>query len=308
MFIDSVHPVLREELEADGWKCDWYVDRSPREIMDVIDQYEGIVIRSKFPVNKSFLAAASKLQFIARSGSGLENIDLEEAKKRGVKVIHSPEGNRDAVGEQALGMLLSLFQNLNKADEEVRQGIWDREGNRGIELKGRTVGIIGYGQMGSAFAQRLKGFDCRIIAYDKYKTNFGSDGVIEATLEELQREADVISFHVPWNEETHYYFNAEFTNAFTKPIYLINTSRGKVVQTSALVDALKSGKVLGACLDVLEFESSSFENSMPKDNPDLNFLLDSAKVILSPHVAGWTKESYVKLSLFLLEKIRKEFN
>ena len=308
LFIDSVHPILREELESDGWKCDWYTSKTREEITKEIGNYEGIVIRSKFTMNRQMIDLSTKLKFIARSGAGLENIDVEYAKSKGIVVFNSPEGNRDAVGEQAVGMLLSLFQKLNKANKEARSGIWDREGNRGIELKGKTVGIIGFGNMGKAFAQRLQGFECEVIAYDKHKTNFGNSYVNEVSLETLQEKADVISFHVPLTDETEYYFNSEFISKCKKPIYVINTARGKVVNSEALVEGLKSAEIVGACLDVLEYENSSFEASFLESRPAaLQYLLDSDKTILSPHVAGWTKESYLKLSLFLLEKIRKGF-
>jgi len=308
LFIDSVHPILREELEGDGWKCDWFVSKSFEEIQAIIGNYEGIVIRSKFTMNREMFDLSTSLKFIARSGAGLENIDLEYAKAKGVVVFNSPEGNRDAVGEQSLGMLLSLFQKLNKADSEFRNGIWDREGNRGIELKGKTVGVIGYGNMGEAFAKRLRGFECEVLAYDKYKTGFTSENSREVSLDRLQKEADIISFHVPLTVETNYYFDLEFISKCKKPIFLINTARGKVVNTADLVEGLKNGKVRGACLDVLEYESSSFDNKMDKNKPEaLRYLLNSDQTILSPHIAGWTKESYVKLSLYLLEKIRAKF-
>lgn len=308
IFIDSVHTILQTELEADGWQCDWKTDCSLDEIKAVISEYTGMVIRSKFRVDREILDLATQLKFIARSGSGLENIDMDYAQSKGIQVFNSPEGNRDAVGEQALGMLLSLFQKLNQADQSVRNGIWDREGHRGIELKGKTVGIIGYGQMGSAFAQRLQGFECNVLAFDKYASGENDFGVTPVSLSTLQEQSDVISFHVPLTTETHYYFDTRFLQNCKRPIYLINTSRGKVVQTEAVAQGLSNGKVLGACLDVLEYESSAFEDVF-KGTPPQAFqeLIRSDQVVLSPHVAGWTVESYKKLSLFLLEKIRKAF-
>jgi len=308
LFIDSVHSILRAGLEQDGWECDWCVDDSVAEIKSIIGEYNGVVIRSKFPMNREIIDLSTKLKFIARSGAGLENIDLDYAQSKGIKIFNSPEGNRDAVGEQSLGMLLNLFQKLNQADAQVRKGIWDRVGNRGIELKGKTVGVIGFGNMGRAFAQRLQGFECEVIAYDKYVQGFGNDQVREVGLAELQEKSDVISFHTPLTEETHYYFNAPFIENCKKSFYLINTARGKVVETAALVQGLESGKVEGACLDVIEYESSSFENILERNVPEpFEYLLQSDKVILTPHVAGWTAESYEKLSLFLLEKIRANF-
>ena len=308
LFIDSVHSILRAGLVQDGWECDWCVDDSVAEIKSIIGEYNGVVIRSKFPMNREIIDLSTKLKFIARSGAGLENIDLDYAQSKGIKIFNSPEGNRDAVGEQSLGMLLNLFQKLKQADAQVRKGIWDRVGNRGIELKGKTVGVIGFGNMGRAFAQRLQGFECEVIAYDKYVQGFGNDQVREVGLAELQEKSDVISFHTPLTEETHYYFNAPFIENCKKSFYLINTARGKVVETAALVQGLESGKVEGACLDVIEYESSSFENILERNVPEpFEYLLQSDKVLLTPHVAGWTAESYEKLSLFLLEKIRANF-
>jgi D-3-phosphoglycerate dehydrogenase len=246
---------------------------------------------------------AKNLKFIARSGSGLENIDVDFAKSMGVQVFNSPEGNRDAVGEHAVGMLLALFQNLIQGNTEVSNGIWYREGNRGYELKGKTVGIIGYGQMGSAFAERLLGFGCTVLAYDKYKTGFGGENVKEVSLNDIYANADIVSFHVPYTEETHYYFNQEFISQMAKPFYVINTSRGKVLNTADLVAAIKNESVLGACLDVLEFENASFSNDLNEAPESFRYLCNSPQVILSPHVAGWTFESYEKLSQVLLYKV-----
>lgn len=308
LFIDSVHPILKDSLENEGWQCDWFVDYSRSEIEAIIGEYDGIVIRSKFTIDKQILDISTNLKFIARSGAGLENIDLDYAAEKGVRVFNSPEGNRDAVGEQALGMLLSLFQKLKQGDAQVRQGKWHREGNRGIELKGKTVGIIGYGNMGSAFAQRLSGFECEVIAYDKYNPDFTNSFAKSVSLSELQQRADVISFHVPFAEDTHYYLNNDFIQNCSKPFYVINTARGKVVNTESLVEGLKSRTVLGACLDVLEYESASFEEVFAGELPEpMQYLVESDRVILSPHVAGWTVESYEKLSTFLFEKIKAEF-
>lgn len=308
LFIDTVHSILWEKLEQNGYSCTDATTWSQEEIHAQIAKFDGVVIRSKFKIDVAFLNLATRLKFIARSGAGLENIDLTATNERNIHVFNSPEGNRDAVGEQAVGMLLSLFNKLNQANDQVRKGIWDREGNRGIEIKGKTVGIIGYGNMGKAFAQRLSGFDCNVLAYDKYQTNYDQSFAKESTIEEIQEQADILSFHTPLTDETKYYFNASFLAGFKKPIYVINTARGKVLETAALVNGLKSGKVLGACLDVLEFESSSFEQlkaeSLP---PAFNYLLNSNQVILSPHIAGWTVESYIKLSSFLAEKIILQF-
>jgi D-3-phosphoglycerate dehydrogenase len=303
LFIDRVHPILEEELTRHGFTCEDDYHGDYEEIKAKLPSYSGLVIRSRIPVDEAFLEAGSNLKFIARSGAGLENIDLAAAKKRGIAVYNSPEGNMDAVGEHALGMLLSLFNKLNKADREVRDAIWDREGNRGIELSGKTVGIIGFGHMGSAFAKRLQGFDCRILAYDNYKKSYAPSFVEETSLEEVKAESDVISIHLPLSEETNRYINKDFINSCGKNFFLINTARGKHVLINDLLEGLENGKIQGACLDVLEFEKSSFDVSKDDLPQDFKKLTELDNVILSPHVAGWTRESYVKLSKFLAEKI-----
>lgn len=304
LFIDSVHPILEERLTKLGVVCE-HDYQSPKAAIEAkISNYDGVVIRSRFTLDNTFFDAATNLKFIARSGAGLENIDVAYAEKVGVKIINSPEGNMDAVGEHSIGALLMLFNQLKKGDAEVRKGIWDREGNRGLELSGKTVGIIGFGFMGSSFAKKLMGFDCTILAYDKYKTGFGTPQFQEVSLEELKAKSDIISIHLPLTSETHYYINADFINSCGKPFYLINTARGNHVKTADLVKALKSGKILGACLDVLEYESKSFETiSKDKLPEEFVYLTQSEKVVLSPHVAGWTVESYIKLSSVLADKI-----
>ena len=309
LFIDTVHPILEERLTEKGFNCVDGTKWNRSDILSKISSYQGVVIRSKFTIDEAFLDAATDLKFIARSGSGLENIDLVKAEERGVRVFNSPEGNQDAVGEQAVGMLIALMNNLMRADSEVRNGLWRREANRGHEIKGKTVGVIGYGHMGSAFAQRLKGFGCRVVAYDKYKTNYGDEFAEEVSLQHLMRYSDIVSFHLPYNEETSFYFNNGFIKSMDKPFYLLNTSRGKVVRTDHLVEGLKSGKVIGAALDVLEYEPASFENIDFTKLPDsFTYLKESDRVVLSPHVAGWTVESYIKLSTFLADKILAEFS
>ncbi len=304
IFIDSVHSILQERLEKLGFQCDIKTDLSKEEIHACIAEYDGLVIRSKIPVDKEFLDKATKLKFVARSGAGLENIDLKHAASRNIECFSAPEGNRDAVAEHSLAMLLSLFNKLTWADLEIRKGIWNREANRGRELKGKTVGIIGYGHMGKAFAKRLQGFDCEVITYDKYLEHYSDDFAKEVSLKELQSRADIISFHVPQEPDTIHYVDEAFINSLAKPVYIINTARGKIINTSALIEALKNGKVLGACLDVLEYEKSSFEKIFQQDlNEDFEFLVGSPKVILSPHVAGWSEESYFKLSNTLANKI-----
>jgi D-3-phosphoglycerate dehydrogenase len=304
LFIESVHEVLHQRLEAAGYACDCRYDAMREELLAMAHEYSGVVVRSRIKIDKAFLDAATNLRFIARSGSGLENIDVAYAESKGIAVYNSPEGNRDAVGEHALGMLLMLMNNLRQADADVRAGLWPREENRGHEIAGKTVGIIGYGLMGSSLAEKLRGFGARVIAYDKYKSGFSNEYVSEATIIELQQQADIVSLHLPLNEETHYFANAEFFNSFVKPIYFINTARGKNTDTAALVEALKSGKVRGACIDVIEYEKASLEG-LEKD-PALTAMRDliaMGNVVLSPHIAGWTHESYEKLSSVLAEKI-----
>lgn len=305
IFIDSVHPILKDRLDEMGYICDWRVKDSREEILRDLHRYTGMVIRSRFTIDREVLDAASNLKFICRSGSGMENIDMDYAATRGITCINSPEGNRDAVGEHAVGMLLALFNNLQSGDLEVRKGKWDREGNRGYELKGKTIGIIGYGNMGQAFAQRLSGFECTVLAYDKYRDNYSDQWAKETALDQIYTEADVVSIHLPLSDETDNYINREFLERFSKPIYIVNTSRGKQLSIQDLVNALDAGNVIGACLDVLEVESSSFETL--DNNPYFQELVKRNNVLLSPHVAGWTHESYVKLSTFLADKVETLF-
>ena len=304
LFLDTVHPILAERLTSAGYTCLEAWDWSKERCLEEAKAAYGIVIRSRFTMNEEFLQFAPNLKFIARSGAGMENIDEAFCKKRGIQLFNAPEGNRNAVGEHALGMLLSLMNKLHSAQRDVRNGIWDREGNRGIELDRKTVGIIGFGNNGSAFAKKLRGFDVKLMAYDKYKKGFGDHFVMECTLNAVLKNADVISFHIPQNNETLWMANDAFFNRLQKPVFLLNLSRGKIVQTSALVTALKSGKVLGAGLDVLEYESSSFESFFGKEIPeDLQYLLQSDNVLITPHVGGWTHESFFKLSNVLADKI-----
>ncbi len=308
VFLDTVHPVLWDRLAANQFSCvdgsSWTIEEAKNKIADAT----GIVIRSRFRMDEPFLSIAQSLKFIARSGAGMENIDEDYCQSRDIALFNAPEGNRNAVGEHALGMLLALFNRLNIADLEVRAGKWDREGNRGIELDGKTVGIIGLGNNGSAFAKKLRGFDVRVIAYDKYKENYGTEFVEAVSLNDIQREADVISLHIPQTEETLNLVDEQFIESCHKPIHLINLARGRIVQTQSLVNGLKSGKILGACLDVLEYEKSSFENFFEQEIPEaFAYLLNSEKVLLSPHVGGWTHESYFKLSNVLADKILAKF-
>ncbi len=309
LFIDSVHPVLEERLKTSGlFECVDGTSWSKEKCMEQIPSFSGIIIRSRFPMNEEFLSTAQSLKFIARSGAGMENIDVDYCISKGIELFNAPEGNRNAVGEHALGMLLSILNKLHTANQEVRNGKWDREGNRGIELDGKTVGIIGFGNNGQAFAKKLRGFDVTVLAYDKYKQDFGSEHVTEATLEAVIRKSDVISFHIPQNEETIYFANEEFFDALGKQIVLLNLSRGKIVETTALLKAFQSGKIIGAGLDVNEFEKNSFEAFFKEEHPKaFNDLLAEDRVLLTPHVGGWTNESYFKLSDVLADKILNFF-
>ena len=304
LFIDSNHPLLHETLENAGHSCDLNYTWSKDEIINNIHLYDGIVIRSRIKITKDIIDKATNLKFIARAGAGMENIDVEYAERKGIKCLHAPEGNADAVGEHTIAMILSLFNNICKADTEVRTGKWIREGNRGVELMGKTVGIIGYGNMGSALAKRLQGFGVKILVYDKYKSNFGNDFIVEAPLQQLFDEVDIVSLHTPLTKETEYMINNSFLNSFKKNIYIINTARGKCLKTLDLVANMKSGKVLGACLDVLEYEMTSFENIDIANLPEaFQYLAQSNKVVLSPHIAGWTHESNIKIAVILANKI-----
>ena len=304
VFIDTVHPILEERLSSEGFVCIDATNSDLETCHSLIQDAIGIVIRSRFPMYESFLKHAPNLQFIARSGAGMENIDESYCLKRTIQLFNAPEGNRNAVGEHALGMLLALLNKFIPGDKQVRQGIWDREGNRGEELDGKTVGIIGYGNNGRAFAKKLRGFDCQVLVYDKYLPTIGDDFVTQVSLEQLYQEADIISFHIPQNTETRYWVNDAFFAALGKPIYLLNLSRGKIVDTQALLKAISTSQVKGAGLDVLEFEKASFENFSDSERLSIfQELIASDKVILTPHVGGWTTESYYKLSDVLADKI-----
>ena len=304
LFIDSNHSILHQTLEKAGHICDLNYKWTKEEITHHIHEYDGIVIRSRIKITKELIDKASKLKFIARAGAGMENIDTAYAESKGIKCLHAPEGNRDAVAEHALGMLLSLFNNLCRANKEVREGKWIREGNRGVELMGKTVGIIGYGNMGSAFTERLKGFGVNVLVYDKYKKGFGTNFIQEVSMDRIFSETDVLSLHTPLTDETHYLINDAFIKKFKKNIYIINTARGKSLHTAELVKNLQSGKVLGACLDVLEYEMTSFENLDASNLPAaFQYLIQSDKVMLSSHIAGWTHESNEKIAQILAEKI-----
>lgn len=308
-FIDTVHAVLHERLTRSGFDCiDITNDRIEQIPLKIFDAF-GLVIRSKISLTKELLTRCENLKFIARSGSGLENIDVEFCNKKSIKCYNSPEGNRNAVAEHGLGMLLSLLNRIHISDLQIRNGIWQRESNRGEELDGKTVGIIGYGNNGSAFAKKLRGFDVKVLAYDKYKSGFGDHFVHECTLNAIMEKADIISFHVPLNKETKHIINEEFINKMAKPFILINMSRGRVVHTQSLVEGLKSHKVKGACLDVLEYEKKSFETFFEQNLPEeFSYLTSCERVVMTPHIAGWTTESYFKLSNILADKILADYS
>lgn len=306
LHIDSNHPLLWEQLEQAGFQNEADFTSSKTEIEAKIQDYHGIVIRSRFKIDKAFIDKASKLKFIARVGAGLESIDCDYAFSKNIQLIAAPEGNRNAVGEHTIGMLLSLMNKLNRADKLVREGKWIREGNRGYELESKTVGIIGYGNMGKSFAKKLKGFDVDVLCYD-IQDNVADENAKQVSIKELQAKSDVLSLHIPWTPETDKLLNTEFINRFAKPFWFINTSRGKNVVTDDLVAALETGKILGAGLDVLEYEKLSFENLfIETERPKaFDYLLQAENVLLTPHIAGWTYESHEKLAQVIVDKIIK---
>jgi len=304
LFIDTAHPVLQQRLEVMGFSCDFFPSYTYDDYLAIIHNYTGIVVRSKIPLDESILKEATCLRFIARVGAGMENIDEKTANDLGIVCLNAPEGNRNAVAEHAMGMLLSLLNHLTRVDAEVRQGIWKRAENRGHEIKHKTVSILGYGNTGSAFAQKLSGFETFTLAYDKYKSGFSNAFVNEATMEQIFAETDILSLHLPLTEETKWLVDAAFIKRFAKPIYLINTARGQIVQTSDVIDALNEGRILGACFDVLEYEKFSFEDIQSQTLPEtFQTLLRMPNVLLSPHIAGWTHESHLKMAEVLADKI-----
>lgn len=303
--LDKNHPLISEQLTAKGFVVEEDHISTYDEVLEKIQDYEGIIIRSRIPLDKNFLTKTSHLKFIARVGAGMENIDIETAEKLNIKLINSPEGNRDSVAEHVVGMLLILMNRLFIASIEVKNGIWKREENRGDELLGKTFGIIGYGNMGKATAKRLSGFGVEVIFHD-ILPNLSDEFATQVSLDELQKRADILSLHIPLTNETNYLIDENFISKMEKNFYLVNTARGKNLKTKALVEAIQSGKVLGACLDVLEYEKSSFEN-LEIENQDLQFLLDSEKVIVTPHIGGWTHQSKIKLAQVIVDKIIENF-
>ncbi len=307
LHLDTNHPLLINQLQELGFTNHEDYSSSKLDIEAKISAYDGIILRSRFSIDKQFLDAANNLKFIGRVGAGLENIDCDYAISKGIELIAAPEGNRNAVGEHALGMLLSLFNKLNKADREVRTGKWLREDNRGIELDGRTAGLIGYGNMGKAFAKKLRGFDVEVLCYD-IKEHVGDANATQVSLKEFQEKVEVVSLHTPQTPLTLGMIDSQFINAFKNPFWFINTARGKSVVTQDLVSALKSGKILGAGLDVLEYEKSSFEDMFTSSMPEpFQYLIQAENVLLTPHVAGWTIESKEKLAQTIVDKIKAKF-
>jgi D-3-phosphoglycerate dehydrogenase len=306
LHLDINHPLLLEQFTHLGFENHEDYTATKEEIEKKIHLYDGVIIRSRFTLDQQFFDKATNLKFIGRLGAGLENIDAEYAKQKNVFLASAPEGNRNAVGEHTLGMLLSLMNKMTKANREVKKGKWDREGNRGVELDGKTVGIIGYGNMGKAFAQKLKGFNVEIICYD-IVGGVGDDRARQVGIMEFQQRSDIVSLHVPQTELTTGMVNSEFINAFHKPFWLINTARGKCVVTKDLVNGLKSEKILGAGLDVLEYEKKSFENMFAQKPKAFKYLRKAKNVLLTPHVAGWTIESKEKLAQTIVDKIKARF-
>ncbi|MEC5147288.1 NAD(P)-dependent oxidoreductase [Chitinophaga sp. 212800010-3] len=297
----KTHPYLVEQLETKGFEVIYQPSISYDEVYRLIADCVGLIVTTRIHVDRHIIDNARQLQWIGRLGSGMELIDVPYAESRGIHCVSSPEGNRDAVGEQAVGMLLCLLNNTLKSNLELRQGIWERDGNRGFELNGRTVGIIGYGNTGSTFAHKLQGFDVKILAYDKYKKGYGSGNVKESTLEEIFREADVVSLHLPLTTETKHLGNTAFFASFAKPVWFMNTARGKLVNNRDLIAALQAGKLSGACLDVLENEKLSTYNEEEKEQ--LDWLLKASNVVVTPHIAGYSHEASIKMARIVLEKL-----
>lgn len=301
LLLDKNHPLITDQLLAKNFILEEDFTSSYDEVCNKIEQYDGVIIRSRIPLDKNFLEKGKKLKFIARVGAGMENIDIPAAEKLGIQLINSPEGNRDSVAEHVVGMLLVIMNRLFIASQEVKNGIWKREENRGDELLGKTVGLIGYGNMGKATAKRLSGFGCKVIFHDIIP-GLSDEYATQVTLDELKKSAEVLSLHIPLTSETHYLIDEAFIAGMEKDFYFINTARGKNVKTKSLVNALKSGKIKGACLDVLEYEKSSFEN-IENENEDLIYLLQSEKALVTPHIGGWTHQSKEKLAQFIVDKI-----
>ena len=303
LIADEMHPSLFPMLTEAGFRYDYQPKITRPELMDRLGDFDGLIIRSKTNVNDELLSHAPNLRFIGRAGAGLDLLDMAAINSRGSRVFHAGAGNRDAVAEHSVAMLLALLTNLLKADREVRQGIWDREGNRGYELGSLTVGLIGYGNNGQATARRLSGFGCRVLAYDKFRAHYGDAFATESSIAEIRAKADVLSLHIPLTTDTRHFINDEFVAQMAKPFYLINIARGEIVSLSAVVNGLKSGKIRGACLDVLENEK--LKTLTPDQQTTFDYLRQSDRVVLTPHIAGWTHESYVRINEVLVAQLRE---
>jgi D-3-phosphoglycerate dehydrogenase len=301
LIVDDLHPAFKDRAIVLGYEVDDLPKITRAETLGLIAGYDGIAVRTKFKIDQELIDAAPQLKFVARAGAGLDNIDEAYAKEKNITLINAPEGNRDALGEHAVAMLLSVINNLRNSDMEIRAGVWDREGNRGWELKGKTVGIIGYGFMGSSFAKKLSGFDVKVIAYDKYKTGFSDAYAQECSMEEIVKHSDVLSLHIPLTAETRQLVNEEYLYHFKKSIFFINTARGEIVNTRAVLDAIASGKIMAAGLDVLETEKFP----ALAEQAWYDELKASDKVLLSPHIGGWTFDSYRKISEVLADKLEQ---
>ncbi|MFT5617078.1 MAG: D-3-phosphoglycerate dehydrogenase [Arenicella sp.] len=306
LIIDKMHESIVPLLKEIGVEPDYRPKITISEVEQIIGNYEGLILRSKLKLSRALLEKGERLRYVARAGAGVDQIDEDYLAQRNITLLNAPEGNRDAVGEHTLGMLLCLFNRLNLADLEVRAGKWRREENRGHEIKGKIIGIVGYGNMGNAFAKRLQGFECEVLAYDKFKEGYGNEFAKEVSLEELQQKADVISFHIPLNQHNKYLVSDAYLKGFKKSIYIINLARGEVIPLSVLVSGIKSGKIIGAGLDVLENEK--LDTLTPQQSEDFQFLTKQEKVLFSPHVGGWTFESYVRLNEVLVDKIHDLHN
>ncbi|MDQ3395313.1 MAG: phosphoglycerate dehydrogenase [Bacteroidota bacterium] len=301
LIVDEMHPSIIPLLNSIGYSGDYFPKITKNEVLQIIHEYDGLVVRSKLVINKDILGPAKKLKFIARAGAGLDQIDIEEVDKRNILLFNAPEGNRDAVAEHTVGLILCLLNKIHSGDKEIKSGIWRRNENRGHELNVKTVSIIGFGYMGQAFAKRLSVFGCKILAYDKYKSTFADSFVLEAGMEQIYEETDILSLHIPLTPETRGLVNAQFLQRFKKPIFLINTARGEIVPFQALKEGLMTGRLFGAGLDVLENEKITPELIQQDEN--LQYILSSDKVVMTPHVAGWSQESYIKINEVLVSKI-----
>lgn len=302
LIIDKMHESISAMLAAIGFEADYRPEISREDVYRQIAGYEVVFVRSKIRIDDRLLEVAPALKVVGRAGAGVDQVDVEALKRRNITLINAPEGNRDAVAEHAVGMLLCLFNKMLIADAKVRQGIWDREGSRGLELMGKTVGIIGYGYMGAALAQRLQGFGCRILAFDKYRSGYGTTLVEESGQEQIWEEADILSLHIPLTAETRFMVNSNYLQRFKKNIFILNTARGEVLSLSALQEGMENGKVLGAALDVMENEK--LQQLSAEQKKVFHYLVNSDRVLLTPHVAGWTQESYVKINKILVEKLK----